>query len=262
MGTIVKYTANTLSGVNPVKELKFDTNGYYRCVLGGFNLSNHSGAYYPLLPEVKALFEKGGIVRRRLDAGLCRGEYGHPNVSGLPLEQALQRLMKIEPTMVSHHIKSIELKDSKDEYGKPIILAIGEVKPTGPYGNYVKEQLDNPEENVAFSIRSITADKMIGNQMNKVVLDALTYDYVTEPGIKHATKFNSLSMEELLTNANISELFPGIIFTENDINKAIQTTSRIGLEEEHSTLVMVKERLGPSLGWHKVKVIGIRSLDW
>ncbi len=249
MNSIVKYTASTLPGVNPVSNLEADNNGYYKCILGGFNLSNHSGIYYPLLPSVKQLFDVGGIVRRRLDSGLCRGEYGHPNVSGLPLEQALQRLMKIEPTMVSHHIKSIELKNSKDEFGKAIVLAIGEVKPTGPYGSFVKEQLDNPEENVAFSIRSITADKLVDNKMTKVVLDALTYDYVTEPGIKHATKFNSMSLEEL---------FPGMIFTEDTLNLAISHTNNYGLEEETSTLTMVKNHLG----WNKVRVVNLKAINW
>jgi hypothetical protein len=123
------------------------------------------------------------------------------------------------------------------------------VKPSGPYAECLQKQLDNPEENVAFSIRAFTNDSMMNGSKAKVVLDALTYDFVTEPGIKVATKFKSTGLEELINSFTISP---------EDLDKAIKCVSHSGLENEQNSLVMVKE----SLGWNKVKTINLRAVDW
>ena len=246
---IAKYAAVSMPGVNSSNKLIPDSTGYRRCILGGFNLENHSGVYYPLLPSVKALFETGGIVRRRLDTGLCKGEYGHPKIQGMALESALQSLAIVDELLVSHHIKSIELKDAKNDQGKDIVLAVGMVRPTGPYGEVLEKQMDNPEENVAFSIRSFTNNAMHLGRPAKVVCDVMTYDFVTEPGISAATKFNSASLEELIETLS---------FTGKELDNAIANLIQAGLESECSTLSMVRT----SLGWNKVKVVNLSAIDW
>jgi hypothetical protein len=95
MSQSIRYSVTSLPGQNNTANLAVDSTGYYRCILGGFNMCNNSGVYYPLLDSVKKLFEVGGIVRRRLDNGLCKGEYGHPQVEGLPYHVAMARLDKV-----------------------------------------------------------------------------------------------------------------------------------------------------------------------
>jgi hypothetical protein len=245
-----KYSAVAMPGINKAGKTKPDDTGYYRYVVGAFNTDNYSGTPYPLLPSVEALFSEGGIVRRRLDSGLCKGEYGHPKIEGMSLEQALRRLAVVDPLLTSHHIRKIDLIPHKDEYKKDIILSMAELKPTGPYGPTLEAQLNNPDENVAFSIRSFTNDRLVAGRMSKVVVDALTYDYVTEPGIRNATKFQTASLEEL---------FPSLMFSEDDLNKAIGIRpASVAFEDDISTLRMVRT----SLGWQQVQVLKTRAIDW
>lgn len=249
MGNIATYSCMSVPGLNKVEKMRSDKNGYYRVVLGGFNLCNQQGVPYPLTDSVKALFDVGGVVRRRLDSGMCKGEYDHPKLDGLNHEQALRRLSIIEPTMVSHHIKSIDLVEKKDHNGQDIVLAYGMVKPTGPYGDALKASMDNDEENVAFSIRCFCKVTMWKGKAAKLVTDAMTYDHVSEPGIKLANQFDTVSLESLI---------PDLSFTEKDFDGAIQVYKNIGLESNANTLTMVKD----SLGWHKVQVKNLSSLDW
>lgn len=246
---IARYAAVALPGANKAQKLKPDATGYYRTILGAFDTCNHNGVMYPLVPSVKQLFEEGGIVRRRLDAGLCRSEFGHPKIQKLPLQEALERLAIIEPTLVCAHIKSAVLVSSKDEYGKPIILTVGMVKESGPYGDTMKQQLDNPEENVAFSIRSFTTTQVSGGRQSRIVKDIATWDYVTEPGIKNATQFESASLESIVDD---------IVFNHEDLNGAIHTSHSIGLESDLSSLRMVRD----SLGWAKVQSVNLGVLGW
>jgi len=149
MSKVASYGCVSIPGLNQVKKMKVDANGYYECILGGFNTENQSGLHYPLTPSVKALYAKGGIVRRRLDEGLCRGEYDHPSLEGLNNGQIMNRLAIIQPDRVSHHIKSIDLVERKDATGRKVVLAMGLVKPAGPFAAPLRASLENLDENVA-----------------------------------------------------------------------------------------------------------------
>lgn len=250
MASIIgRYSCISMPGVNQVKNMDADATGYRPCIIGALAAYNESGHYYPFIPSVKQLFEPGGLVRRRLDSGLCRGEYGHPKVQHLPLPQALQRLAQIDPLLTSHHIKSVELVDGKDEKGRSIILEVAQVKPTGPYGPTLESQMDNTEENVAFSVRAFTTTDIVGGVRHKVINSISTWDVVSEPGIKQATQFTTAALEEYQAD---------LLFTEYDLNNAIISADQHGLESDSSYLTMVKT----SLGWNKVQVIDLRATDW
>lgn len=247
---IASYNCIALPGVNKVEKMKCDDNGYYRIILGGFNLHNAHGVFYPLTDKVQAMFAKGGIFRRRLDNGICRGEYDHPKLNGMNFDQIIHRLTIMEPTMISHHIKSCELKPIKDHNGKEIIAVYGMVKPSGPYGDILKKSLDNMDENVTFSVRAFNTIAMVQGKLNKLINDIITYDHVTEQGIGVANQFDSV----------VLEMFDGgYNFTEQDFNKAIKHYETIGLESDASAITMVKD----SFGWNKIQVVNtISSLNW
>jgi len=249
MAVIAKYACIAMPGVNAIDKLAPDSGGYRKVVVGAFDTYNSVGEYYPLLPSVRKMFDSGGIVRRRLDTGFLRGEYGHPRVAGLSLEDAIRRLIRIDEKSVSHHFKSITLQDGVDERGSKIVLVVGEVKPTGPYEQTLDNHFKNPDENVAFSVRSLTDTKVMNGRKNKIILDALTWDYVNEPGIKNATQYNSVGLEEIQDN---------LIFTEADLNRVIESSNHIGLENDYSALTMVRS----ALGWEKVQVIKVSAIDW
>ena len=246
--SIARYECNYIPMANKVENLKKDGN-YYRVVVGGFNIENHSGAYYPLTPSVEQLFSETGIIRRRINAGLCRGEYGHPKPDGMDMQSYIRRLAVIDPLLTSHHFRSFTLEHAKDEKNKDIILTVAELTPSGPYGPVLKQQLENLYENVAFSIRSFTNNAMVGSKQHRIVKDALTWDAVSEPGIKTANQYFT---------ANLESVYDDIIIDEHMLNSAIDSVEVAGLESEFSTLSMVRT----NLGWQKVQIIRPSALQW
>lgn len=249
MSKIASYSCVAIPGVNQVDKMRPDEDGYYRCILGGFNLENSSGIHYPLTDSVKQLFETGGIVRRRLDKGVCRGEYAHPDINNMQMPDIIRRLAKIDENQVSHHIRTVDLVPTKNEYNRDVVLAVGSVRPCGPKGPYLKDSLDNPHENVAFSIRSFTKPIMMNGKMARVVTDAVTWDYVNEGGILPANQFNTVNM-------GLEELIDDIFFTEEDFNLAVLQSHNQGLEAEESTISMIRT----ALGWQPVQMVNV--LNW
>ena len=247
---IVKYSALSIPGANQMSKIKPDETGYYPIILGGFNICNASGIYYPLVESVRNMFKVGGIFRRRLDTGLLRGEYGHPKLDGMKEIDMLNRLARMEALLTSHHIRSVELLDKKDERGNSIVVAAGMVKPSGPYGDTLQKQFDNLLENIAFSVRSFTDTTSLNGRIVKIITELLTYDYVTEPGISRATQYMTAAMEELKYDLTV---------TEELLNSAIttRTFNNFALEDEASTLSMVRT----NLGWHSVNVLDLRAIN-
>lgn len=246
--TIGNYSAMYIPGLNKVAKMQPDDAGYYRCILGGFNLANQSGLRYPFSSGIKAMFDTGGIVRRRLDTGQLRGEYMHPDLEGMGLEQIMRRLALIELKLVSHHFRDIQLERKKDEHNREVILAYGSVKPSGPYGNSLEESLSNLEENVAFSVRSFSKPGLDQGRRARLITDVLTYDAVSEGGIKLANQYDTANLESIAD----------IPFGAVDINNAIRGAPGVGLESSGQELKMVRDHLG----WNKVEVTSLSFLDW
>ena len=112
-----------------------------------------------------------------------------------------ERNLKIEQTRISHHIRDIVFTDTKTPCGMPgkgnIVLVQAWLKPDGPMGDALKKSLDDPEQNVAFSIRCFTKDEMVNGTVIKQVVQIVTWDWVVEPGMKMANKFDTLNLESL-----------------------------------------------------------------
>lgn len=211
------------------KDIKQDSNGYYYVTLGALNCYNSAGAYY-VADGVKDLIEnQSNLLARRLQNGYLNGEMGHPDfVPGMTHNDFLVRNLKIHQPNISHHIKSVELKPTDEDSGMPgggkIIKVMGWVKPAGEKGPYLKEVLDNPDVNVAFSVRSLTNDTPVKGVIVKKIIQIITWDWVVEPGIKCANKWNTLAMESLdIASFNI-----------RDLEKVIENQERLGVSNEDS----------------------------
>lgn len=251
-GRSVNYTCTLVHGTGKIGKLKTDEKGYSECTLGAFNVYNGSGQYYPLLDSVKEMFAEGGSLRRRLDRGLCRGELDHPSPQpGQPVMDFIKRVLSIQSDRVSHHIASVRLDEARDDKGNLIVLATGRVKPSGPYANVLEQSLNNTEENVAFSIRSLADEKNINSRTEKHVTMIVTWDYVNEPGIAVANKYQTPTMESLGNN---------ILITEDMLNRiASDRIEGVTLESATNATMVLTE-----LGWQKVQVINPKHsyLNW
>lgn len=196
------FTAHRPTSVEKV--LKKDDNGYYRVTLGALNCHNSSGEYY-VAQGVKELMEdESSLVNKRLKSGYLVGEMGHPQFQpGMTKADYIARLFKIPQENTSHHIKSVEFAPGPNG----MVKMVGWVKPTGPKGDLLKASLDNPDQNTAFSIRSITTDYVDRGKTIKKIVQIITWDWVEFPGINVANKWDTLGMESIdVVKFNVNDL--------------------------------------------------------
>lgn len=197
MNNTITFGCTALKGLNKVGDLKPDANGYYRMALGGFDMENAAGAYYPM-ESAKHLFDNSSSFMRRIRNGNCRGEYGHPKrLPGWTIQDYIQRIMTIDEDRLCCHIAEVSLESDiyKGPNGAPIVAVMGKIFPSGPLGHVLKASLDNPLENVCFSVRSLTRDVWVGDRLVKNMEALATYDYVNEPGVAHCQKYTSPALE-------------------------------------------------------------------
>lgn len=200
MSQSATYSCTALMGTNKAGVLKPDADGYYEVVLGALDFYNSAGAYYPF-QSAKELFEESSSFMRRVKSGCLKGEYGHPKfLPGMSKRDFVGRVLNIHEECVSHHIRDvrIETEKVKDKNGGKVVAIIGYVKPTGPMGQHLKDALENKHENVCFSIRSLTND-VYDNRgvLIKHIQQIITWDYVNEPGISVANKYQAPGLEGL-----------------------------------------------------------------
>jgi len=245
-------SCTALAGTNKVGALKPDSNGYYEMVLGAYDFFNSSKAIYPFT-SAKHLFEESSMLMRRINNGQCRSEYGHPKKQrGMTMSDYIQRIVSIEETNICAHIKSIRIDTQSvmDDKGKPVTAVIGMVKPSGPRGPALRESLDNPDENVAFSVRSLTNDTFENGGHQKHMKQLITWDYVNEPGISIATKYNAPSLEELSEDL---EIVPMML----DRWEAQEQGAHVGMES-----ILTSKMVRSDFGWQKVQSILVPSSTW
>lgn len=246
------YGCSALMGTNKAGNLKDLGNSYREITLGAFDIHNSAGEFYDFTSKLKKLFEPGSVLMRRIANGQLRSELNHPKpLPGQSFAAFLSRINTIDMEKVSGHIRAVRLEAGKDHQGNNVVLVIGEVGPSGPYGPGLEASFNNADENVAFSIRSITKTQVVKGVRHKQIQMISTWDQVHEPGIAVATKYNTPSLEAIDDDMG---------FTELELNMAIanEEASPIGVEEGISS-TLVRD----ALGWNKIQLIKPKSsLDW
>lgn len=248
------YSCTALVGSNKIGILKADENGYYTVVLGALDVFNNAGSFYPY-ESAKSLFQQSSSLMRRIANGACRAEYGHPNREpGMSDQEYIARILRIDEKNICAHIAEVwidtsSIKDLKT--GRPVVAIMGKVKPMGPYGHVLEAQFKNPKENVAFSIRSLTDDIMRGGINNKNIRIIVCWDYVNEPGIGCAYKFNSPSLESTVDAVPALEsIGEEMVFTATHFgNIRDYISSNVGMES--SGTVVSAEAVIEAFEWEK-----------
>lgn len=194
----VSFSSTYLAAKNKKGNLKPDSNGYYEVVVGGLNVYNSAGQFYTY-NESAELFNNSSF-KRRIENGSLYSEVGHPvREPGMTDDQFLDRFLTIRETNISGHFNKVWLDhDSiKSPEGRPVVAIMAKVKPAGPFGPALKESLDNPDANTAFSVRGFTKDVNNAGRRDRILKTIITFDWVTEPGISIATKWSSPALESL-----------------------------------------------------------------
>ncbi len=193
----VRFTCTALSRSNKKGILTRDEDGYYTTPIGALNTFNSMGEYYPY-EGAKELFTSSGAFMRRIQTGCLKSEEGHPKpLPGQSMESFIQRVLQIDEKNVCAHIAEIYLdfNSLKDSAGRPIVAIMGKVKPAGPHAAAMEASFNNPKEDVCFSIRAFTDDKKVAGINQRTLIEVVTFDRVTEPGINTSRKYMAPALE-------------------------------------------------------------------
>lgn len=244
---VATYGCTALNGTNKVGLLKPDADGYWELILGALNIYNNVGAFWPYDDAAKSIFEKSSQLMRRISGGALYGESGHPRrLPGMSEQQYINRIIDIIEENVSHHIAEVRIDPNlmKDNAGRPLMAIVGKVKPAGDKGAALLASLQNPKENVAFSVRSLTHDYLMGNTVVKSIRNLVTWDRVIEPGLSVATKYNNPSCESFAdTELRITPAKLRLVIDNN-------SRDRRGMESSDALL----REMMRDMGWSSIEI--------
>lgn len=262
MSNQIRFACTSLAASNKAGVLKKDDAGYYEMVVGALNIFNSVGQYY-VYEQARDLFESSSTFMRRVKRGVLRGELGHPKpLPGMSEEQFAQRVMSIYEDNVCCHHKEVYLDFDrvKDEHGQPVIAIISKVYPSGPHGEQLKRSLENPNENVCFSIRAFTDDFMDRGTCKRILRTIVTWDQVLEPGLAVAEKFKAPALESNPVMAPVGDY--DHLFSRGTLERSMRQSSRFAME---SAAVLTGQELFQSMGWDLSETKGIKKpafLEW
>jgi|SRR6185312_1880859 len=238
----VRYSCTSLQGTNKAGLLKPDANGYRPMVVGALNMFNSAGEFYDY-ERAKSLFEGSSQLQRRVQRGVLKGEYGHPKFEvGMRPDQFAHRVLTIDERNICCHFRELwlDFNNLKDKDGKAVVGIMAWVKPSGPFGGYLKDSLENPDENVCFSIRAFTDDKYVAGVKQRYLKTVVTFDYVLEPGMAVAEKYKAPALES----------YDEQIITRGSLELAMKATADVAMES-----ASLASDLFQVMGWHLPKGI-------
>lgn len=248
----VMFTCTSLAGTNKTGVLKPDADGYYRQPVGALRIFNSAGHFYTDEAKAVDLFRnQSSAFNRRVQTGKVRGEVDHPEwLKGMSEDEYTARMYYIDPKNTCVHFASFELDfdNFKDKNGQPVIGIIGTFAPSGVHGDMLDKQLKNGKENVCFSIRAFTLDRMVGRTRHRTLAEIVTFDYVNEPGIHIAEKYKSMTLESRFERP----------VTKEGLAKAM---NRQALNLGRESFALDQAALFRSLGWEDGGKAGFQS-NW
>lgn len=189
----MRYNCVALAGVNAGASLQKDKDGYYRVLLAALNVFNSEGVFYAF-NESKHVFDRSNVFMRKIQAGNLFGEEDHPPwEQGMSDAAFMERNEWIETKNVSHHIREVELVNTDQVCnGMPVVEVWGWVKPNRERGPLLAEALENPHQNVCFSLRAIVREKRVGGTVTRRIDKLITFDWVIEDGLQICNKYSAM----------------------------------------------------------------------
>lgn len=179
VGIMDSFDGRKLQALTP------DEDGYFSGVpLSVFNEKSLNGCYYDTDSYYRHLTDLNSVFNIKLRHGNLYGEWGHPKD-----DKDLQRICSIDRDQESHHFKAVYTAKNPAA-GKPPII-YGDLKPSGPKGQYLQASLMNKHENSAFSLRCIMTEQYDATLRAGVrtVEEFITYDSVDMPGYLYGSKW-------------------------------------------------------------------------
>lgn len=246
------FTSSALKGVNKAGVLLPDEDGYYDVILGALEEPNSYGAIYKL-QSAREIFSPNSPFMRLVEKGMLFGEYGHPiRQPGMSDMDWMSRIHQVQEDKKSHHIKEIRIDEQAvDVKGRKYIAIRGKVKPCGPYGKHIEEDMKTKGMPVSFSIRSLTNDTIVSGVREKHLVTVVTWDYVNEPGLAQATKWNAPALENFHQEILKPETIREAILRDRKSGLSMESASRMemSLEAYRKTIKPLQGANKPWMSW-------------
>ena len=191
----IQFRVETMFPNNRVGRVKPDERGVYcgmpLMVLGEITQQK---TFYDPQSVVHQITDKSTRLNKVVSQGKLYGEYGHPQFyETMTDNDKIQRLMTVDESKQSHLFTSI-YTDKPSADGTIVIR--GDIKPTGPYGAILKESLDDPIVNTAFSLRAyVSTDVKPDGLKYRTVRSLTTWDTVNASGYAGTDKAHAIGLE-------------------------------------------------------------------
>ena len=234
------YSNIVLSGSGKQGILKKLDNGYYELILGALAAYGNGNWLYDE-GSGKQYIENDREFLAELQGGRLKGEWGHPRrPAGMSDQDWFVRINEIyeDNTCVTFRNVSLSMDIIKDEKGRRVVGIIGQVKPSGKQARSFQDMLENPEEDTPFSIRCF-ARKDFGN-MRKHINKIVTWDYVTQPGIAVASKYNTPSLE---SKFQVDRMLDEAEFSLNGLKQGFQNPANDASMESYAPHIQLIDRM-------------------
>lgn len=199
--------------------LKVLDKGYYEIILGAFSAFGNGGWLYDL-DSARRYVEQDAEFLFALNNGRMSSEWGHPvREAGMTDQEWFVRINEIRESNTCCHIRRIRISMDtvKDEHGRWVAAVIGEICPSGKQASDFRNMLENPHEDVNFSVRSF-ARKNFSN-MTKHITKIVTWDSVRSPGIAVASKYNTPSLE---SKAHVAQILDTAEFNLQRLRRSFE----------------------------------------
>ena len=182
---------------------EFDNDGYIWLNAGAYNIYNESGVYYDG-QNIEALFEDNSVLQRRISKSVVRSELGHPQkLPGMSDAMYESRMMNIQEDRYCGNIRAAKIISNTDDKVK--ITKIN-ITPFGHYKSTLIDAIKTKDANCFFSVRSLSNRQRINGVLVKYVYEIITWDFVTEGGIRLANKFDTNMDLESFSGSDIARM--------------------------------------------------------
>lgn len=227
--------------------LKELDGGYYEIMLGAFGTNGNGGWIYNTESAMRYVKSDREFMYM-LNSGRLRSEWGHPvREPGMSDAEWFTRINTIYEPNTSSHIRKIDFSANlvRDAKGRSVVAIIGQVRPSGKNSQEFKEQLENPHEDVNYSVRSFARRDF--RNMNKHITKIVTWDNVFDPGIKVASKYHTPSLESSRIDFEdpnqVASMLDSYEFNVNQLKDEVPSMDSMGSFESHSDIITVIDHL-------------------
>lgn len=262
----MRYNCVALAGVNKGATLKKDADGYYYVLLGALNIFNSEGIFYAF-NESKHVFDRSSVFMRKVQAGNLFGEEDHPPyVPGMSDADWIERNEWIETKNVCMHIREVELKPTDQVCnGLPVVEIWGWIKPNRERGPLLAEALENPHQNVCFSLRGIVNEGRINGTLCRRLNKLVTFDWVIEDGLQICNKYSAIQRGSKVAQESTRTFVDRPISRQvlEDIMYRADATATVATESRRGQLKEIaREYLSYTAPRSNLRVMGLGSGKW